>query len=127
MVRRNLSCEQKLLFTATGSVRIPALWNGCFGLRPFTGAISMEGLVSVYPGFDTPGLLGRDLAGFEKFVWNWYREAMENRTVSSAKVMVPVSLFADITGDQLHLINDFVCDLEKSLDTTAEYRSIANE
>ena len=31
---------------ATGSILRPALWNGCFSLRPTFGALSMEGFVA---------------------------------------------------------------------------------
>ncbi|KAF2450877.1 amidase signature enzyme [Karstenula rhodostoma CBS 690.94] len=95
---------------ATGSVRIPALWNGCFGLRPSTGALSTEGVVSVYPGFDTPGLLGR----------------IKNKPITSPRIVIPPDFFTNITGDQLQLIEQFVRDLEDSLGTTAHRKTIAD-
>lgn len=33
-----------------GSVRVPAVWNGCYGLRPSTGRIPYEGSASIVDG-----------------------------------------------------------------------------
>ncbi|ART62880.1 amidase [Kushneria marisflavi] len=43
-----------------GSIRIPASYNGLWGLRPTHGAISCEGLLPLAPSFDTVGWLCRD-------------------------------------------------------------------
>lgn len=43
-----------------GSIRIPASYNGLWGLRPSHGAISSDGLVPLAPCFDTVGWLCRD-------------------------------------------------------------------
>ncbi|KAF2676242.1 amidase signature enzyme [Lentithecium fluviatile CBS 122367] len=112
---------------ATGSVRIPALANGCFGLRPSTGAISTDGVVSVYPGFDTPGLLGRDLGRFHGFMSHWYGEAMVKISISSPKIVIPTDFLPESNSAQLRLFDGFVQDLEHSLDTVAQRRSIAEE
>jgi hypothetical protein len=100
---------------ATGSVHIPALVNGCFGLRPSTGAVSAEGVVSVYTGFDTPALLGRDLERFPHFVRHWYGEGIDDAPMSSPKIIIPTDFITEIKGAQLHLFNSFVKDLDKSL------------
>ncbi|WP_299260668.1 amidase [uncultured Kushneria sp.] len=43
-----------------GSIRIPASYNGLWGLRPTHGMISSDGLVPLAPCFDTVGWLCRD-------------------------------------------------------------------
>ncbi|SPJ32785.1 amidase [Kushneria phyllosphaerae] len=43
-----------------GSIRIPASYNGLWGLRPTHGAISSDGLLPLAPCFDTVGWLCRD-------------------------------------------------------------------
>lgn len=43
-----------------GSVRVPASYNGLFGLRTSHNLVSREGLVALAPGFDTVGWLARD-------------------------------------------------------------------
>jgi len=43
-----------------GSVRIPASFNGLFGLRPSLGAISVDGVVPLSASRDTIGFLAKD-------------------------------------------------------------------
>ncbi|MFS8114395.1 amidase [Rhizobium jaguaris] len=43
-----------------GSVRLPASFNGIFGMRPSHGMIDMGGVVPLGPGFDTLGWFARD-------------------------------------------------------------------
>jgi Asp-tRNA(Asn)/Glu-tRNA(Gln) amidotransferase A subunit family amidase len=111
--------------TATGSVRIPALANGCFALRPSTGVVPTDGVVSVYPGFDTPGLIGRDLNRFHQFVSAWYGEELANRPLKTPKILLPTDFYVSIDEEQVKLINHFVADLEQTLKTKVERRSIA--
>ncbi|HET9170991.1 MAG TPA: amidase family protein [Actinospica sp.] len=42
-----------------GSVRVPASWQGLWGLRTTHGAVSREGLLPLAPSFDTVGWLTR--------------------------------------------------------------------
>jgi aspartyl-tRNA(Asn)/glutamyl-tRNA(Gln) amidotransferase subunit A len=45
-----------------GSIRIPAALNGISGVRPATGALSLEGIFPLALGLDTVGPFARDLA-----------------------------------------------------------------
>lgn len=45
-----------------GSIRVPAAFQGLWGLRPTYGAVSREGVLPLAPSFDTVGLLTRDPA-----------------------------------------------------------------
>ncbi|WP_370290908.1 amidase [Nocardioides sp.] len=45
-----------------GSVRVPAAYQGLFGIRTTHGAVSREGLLPLAPTFDTVGWLTRDAA-----------------------------------------------------------------
>ncbi|WP_416897113.1 MAG: amidase [Minwuia sp.] len=47
-----------------GSTRVPASYCGLFGLRTTHGAIPMDGIVPLMPGFDTLTWLARDSATF---------------------------------------------------------------
>ena len=49
-----------------GSIRVPACYNGLFGIRPTHGRLSSEQMVSLAPRFDTPGWLCRDAATLER-------------------------------------------------------------
>ena len=44
-----------------GSIRVPASYNGLYGLRPSHGAISTKHLIPLSPRFDTVGWMTRDL------------------------------------------------------------------
>ena len=48
-----------------GSVRIPASYNGIFGIRPTHGRLPLDGAMTLSPSFDTPGWLARDAALLE--------------------------------------------------------------
>lgn len=45
-----------------GSIRVPASYQGLWGLRTTHGAVPVEGLLPLAPSFDTVGWLTRDLA-----------------------------------------------------------------
>ncbi len=49
-----------------GSVRVPSSFTGLYGLRPTHGAISVEGMATQSPSFDTAGFFARDAATFAK-------------------------------------------------------------
>ncbi|MGJ8679412.1 amidase [Paraglaciecola sp.] len=49
-----------------GSIRVPASYNGLFGLRTTHGAISMDNMVPLAPMFDTVGWMTRDLKSLQK-------------------------------------------------------------
>ncbi len=43
-----------------GSVRVPASYNGIYGMRPTHGRISLDGVMPLAPSFDTVGWFARD-------------------------------------------------------------------
>ncbi|WP_400159858.1 amidase family protein [Arthrobacter sp. BPSS-3] len=45
-----------------GSIRVPAAYQGLYGIRTSHGAVSVEGLLPLAPSFDTVGWLTRDPA-----------------------------------------------------------------
>jgi amidase len=47
-----------------GSVRVPASFTGLFGLRPTHGRLSVQGLMTQAPSFDTVGFFARDALTF---------------------------------------------------------------
>jgi len=52
--------------TPAASIRVPASYNGLFGLRPTHGVIPSDNMVALAPSFDTVGWLTKDLATMEK-------------------------------------------------------------
>ncbi len=49
-----------------GSMRVPASFCGLYGLRPTHGAISVEGLMTQAPSFDTAGFFAADAGIFRR-------------------------------------------------------------
>ena len=54
-------CDAALGTDTMGSVRIPAAYNGVYGLKPTHGAVSHDGLAMLEPSLDCIGPLARDL------------------------------------------------------------------
>jgi len=49
-----------------GSIRVPAALCGICGIRPTHGAVSLEGVMPLAPGFDTVGWFARDAANLRR-------------------------------------------------------------
>ncbi|WP_258060885.1 AtzH-like domain-containing protein [Rathayibacter rathayi] len=49
-----------------GSIRVPASYQGLWGLRTTHGVVSVEGLLPLAPSFDTVGWLTRDLGTLQR-------------------------------------------------------------
>jgi aspartyl-tRNA(Asn)/glutamyl-tRNA(Gln) amidotransferase subunit A len=62
-------CDAALGTDTMGSVRIPAAYNGVYGLKPTHGVVSQDGLAMLEPSLDCIGPLARDLAVLWR-VWN---------------------------------------------------------
>ncbi|HEX8757335.1 MAG TPA: amidase [Steroidobacteraceae bacterium] len=58
-------CAAALGSDTLGSVRIPAAYNGIYGLKPTHGAISSEGLVPLAAALDTVGPMARSMDDLE--------------------------------------------------------------
>jgi aspartyl-tRNA(Asn)/glutamyl-tRNA(Gln) amidotransferase subunit A len=61
-------CDAALGTDTMGSVRIPAAYNGVYGLKPTHGAVSQDGLAMLEPSMDCIGPLARDL-GVLRRMW----------------------------------------------------------
>ncbi|MGD9812272.1 MAG: amidase [Sphingobium sp.] len=59
-------CDFALGADTGGSVRLPASFNGLYGLRTTHGRISLEGARTLAPSFDTAGWFARDLSIFAR-------------------------------------------------------------
>lgn len=49
-----------------GSIRVPASYQGLFGIRTTHGAVSLDGVMPLAPSFDTVGWMTRDAESMEK-------------------------------------------------------------
>lgn len=62
-------CDAALGTDTMGSIRIPAAFNGVYGLKPTHGAVSQDGLAMLEPSLDCIGPLARGLDVLER-VWD---------------------------------------------------------
>ena len=84
-------CDAALGTDTMGSVRIPASYNGVYGLKPTQGAVSQDELTMLMPGFDCIGPLARDLDVLDR-VWQTIRRGEAGpRIKSGATELVRVS------------------------------------
>lgn len=59
-------CDLALGTDTLGSIRIPAAYNGVYGLKPTHGLIPDAAVVALEPAFDCVGPLARDLSAIER-------------------------------------------------------------
>lgn len=83
-----------------GSIRVPACYNGLFGIRPTHGRLSLQHMVPLAPRFDTPGWLCRDAATLERVGAQLFGEVPVKS--DAANLLWATSLFALLPED-LHL------------------------
>lgn len=70
-----------------GSIRVPASYNGLYGMRPTHGRISADGLVALAPGFDTIGVMCKTLSELELSMQCLF-DAPEETTPALTKLVV---------------------------------------
>ncbi|CAG8020876.1 unnamed protein product [Penicillium salamii] len=115
-----------LVTDTTGSARIPALYNGCFGLRPSSGIIPMTNTKEVYLEFDTPGLMGRDLSLLHQVLESWgHPESARKVSSGPFRVIFPRDFRSVAIDEQLELLDSFAGNLAKVLSAHVEEISIA--
>ncbi|KAJ5623416.1 amidase signature enzyme [Penicillium lividum] len=100
-----------------GSVTRPALWCGCFGLRPSIGSVSIREVEPCVESWDIPGFLGRDLAKCREFAAAWLQEEalVKEPKVSISAIIWPTDFWSIIDPDQCDLALKLVKDMESHL------------
>ncbi|MBF6058510.1 amidase [Thiomicrorhabdus heinhorstiae] len=88
-----------------GSVRVPASYNGLFGLRPTHGVIEMDHCVPLAPRFDTAGWLCRDLQTLQTTA----QVLFKNTEVEQAPAIDKLLIFKPTVGGKV-LLNETARD-----------------
>lgn len=76
-----------------GSVRIPALYNNLFGLRPTHGRVSAEGCMDLSAPLDTVGLMTRDAGSLAKGMAVLLGEPVAAPGLPDGEILIASSLF----------------------------------
>lgn len=79
-----------------GSVRIPALYNNLFGLRPTHGRISAEGCMDLSAPLDTVGLMTRDAETLAKGMAVLFGEETPAPGLPDAEILLARDLFGPL-------------------------------
>jgi aspartyl-tRNA(Asn)/glutamyl-tRNA(Gln) amidotransferase subunit A len=88
-------CDAALGTDTLGSVRIPAAYNGVYGLKPTAGALPDDGLEPLHRGFDVIGPLARSLPVLER-VWHVLRDSQESRSSPQAYQVLVLSDLGEV-------------------------------
>lgn len=106
----------------------PAQWCGCFGLRPTFGAVSGHGVEPCAPKWDTPGILGRDIARLGVFAAEWLlQDHLVKESQAFTSIIWPSDFWSIIDQEQIDISRRFLEDLEKHLGVRTEEISFIDE
>ncbi|KAF1954922.1 amidase signature enzyme [Byssothecium circinans] len=111
-----------------GSITRPALWCGCFGLRPSIGSVATKGIEPYVPLFDMPGILSRDLAKLQTFASEWVNDdTLVRDTKPFSGIIWAADLWDNVDNEQIDLARAFVKDAEARLGLKGEDVSFIEE
>ena len=100
-------CDVGLGSDTGGSVRIPAAYQGLWGMRITQDSLPIAGVMELAPSFDTPGFLTRDLETLTRV-----HKALTPGTAKPLKIAVPTRAWAHydlvppVEGDAVDLAWD---------------------
>ncbi|RKK89170.1 hypothetical protein BFJ68_g16775 [Fusarium oxysporum] len=99
-----------------GSVTRPALWCGCFGLRPSTGAVSCNGVEPYVKKWDIPGILGRDLDKCRDFAAEWLSlDRFEQTPKEFSSIIWPTDFWGIMDQREVEMAKKFAQLIETEL------------
>ncbi|KAF2446191.1 amidase signature enzyme [Karstenula rhodostoma CBS 690.94] len=108
-----------------GSVTRPALWCGCYGLRPSFGAVA-SGIEPCCQVYDTAGILGRDLHKCRDFAVEWLSPAaLQSPPMSFASIIWPIDFWKPTDAKQNAIAQAFAQQMKTFLN--AEYAEVSFE
>nr|WP_245864514.1 amidase family protein [Paenibacillus donghaensis] len=95
-----------------GSVRVPSAYCGVYGFRPTHGAVEMEGVIPLAPGFDTVGWMA-DSAELLERVGGVLLESVGEALLGDVGEVVQEDSVAAVGQTTATVIEDEACDAAK--------------
>ncbi|MBA2655616.1 MAG: hypothetical protein H0U70_01365 [Tatlockia sp.] len=111
---------------AAGSVRVPASFCGIFGMRPSYGSISMKGVKSFSPSFDTVGIFSKNIRIIQR-VFNVLTNdqmAIGNEIATNLYIIEDFMSIINIEGR--HAIEKFIIDASYKLQLKPTYIKLSD-
>jgi amidase len=117
------ACDFALGSDTGGSVRIPASFNGLYGLRPTHGRVDLTGAMAMAPTFDVVGWFANSPGIFRRVGTVLLRG--EAVAAHPARLMVATDAFAQAAAEVAALCREFLMRAGKLLPRPTELASIA--
>jgi amidase len=117
------ACDFALGSDTGGSVRIPASFNGLYGLRPTHGRVDLTGAMAMAPTFDVVGWFANSPGIFRRVGTVLLRG--EAVAAHPARLMVATDAFAQADAEVAALCREFLMRAGKLLPRPTELASIA--
>ena len=111
---------------AAGSTRLPASFCGVYGLRPSHGAISMQGVKSFAPSFDTLGIFANDINIVSKAYEVLTGSSYEQNSTEITNFYVISDLMLLIPNDQRIVLEKFINEACEALHVNPTYINLTD-
>ncbi|XOV77972.1 MAG: amidase [Aestuariibacter sp.] len=96
-----------------GSIRVPAAYNGLYGLRPTHGMLPMQNMVPLAPSYDTISWLTRDLALCAEVSTQLLPADNTHQTAKALVFLTDIMSFSQLSEPTLSWFSDVGLPLEQ--------------
>ncbi|KAI4941024.1 hypothetical protein J4E91_011017 [Alternaria rosae] len=97
-----------------GSVRLPAMANGLFGMRITNASLPLKGILPISAIFDTPGVLARSAKLLQAVHRVWY--PAKAYTSYPKRIILPDLFWPTVNSTSMPIFNSFISQLATFLD-----------
>jgi Asp-tRNA(Asn)/Glu-tRNA(Gln) amidotransferase A subunit family amidase len=114
-----------------GSVRLPAMANGLFGMRITNASLPLDGILPISAIFDTPGVLARSAKLLQAVHKKWY--SAKSYSSYPKRLVLPEEFWPTINQTSMPLFDSFISKLATFLEadtvtinTNASFNAYSN-